>query len=129
MASFIGVVNSTSGEMRVVVNDGSQPSWSPDGNKIAYSGGGIMVVNVDGTNATRISDDGLWGGSGDDLMVGSGGQDMLNGNSGNDRMWGNAEEDRLYDLNSDDRHNGGAGKDMYDDASENNLFFNCEEFP
>jgi Tol biopolymer transport system component len=56
--SFIGVVNSTSGEMRVVVNDGSQPSWSPDENKIAYSGGGIMVVNVDGTNATRISDEG-----------------------------------------------------------------------
>jgi TolB protein len=34
---------------------GGEPTWSPTGAKIAYTAGGIGVVNADGTRATRLT--------------------------------------------------------------------------
>ena len=34
---------------------GNSPSWSPDGSKIAYSSSDIFVVNADGSNQTRVT--------------------------------------------------------------------------
>jgi TolB protein len=38
-----------------VVSDGYQPTWSPDGRRLAYACGGICFVNVDGTGQTRLT--------------------------------------------------------------------------
>ena len=40
---------------QIQLPDGSEPAWSPDGNKIVYLGeGGLFVVDQDGTNKERI---------------------------------------------------------------------------
>jgi TolB protein len=45
----------------------SDPSWSPDGSKIAFTwrfeGSGIYVVDIDGSNETRLSPEGVDDGS------------------------------------------------------------------
>lgn len=36
---------------------GSDPDWSPDGKKIAFSSGGVFVMNADGTGQTNLTND------------------------------------------------------------------------
>jgi dipeptidyl aminopeptidase/acylaminoacyl peptidase len=44
-----------SGPTTRLATRGYQPTWSPDGQKLAYGCGGICIVNLDGTEPTRIT--------------------------------------------------------------------------
>ncbi len=48
-----------SGSHRLVASGGSNPAWSPDGEKIAYvNSGDIWVMNADGSGKTRLTTEG-----------------------------------------------------------------------
>ena len=49
-----GIVNLTNNPQRE-----STPAWSPDGQRIAYSRGGLWVMDADGSNQTRLTDSGI----------------------------------------------------------------------
>ena len=51
----IYVADADGSNERRVVSDGYQPTWSPDGRRLAYGCGGICFVNVDGTGQTRLT--------------------------------------------------------------------------
>ena len=40
--------------------EGHDPSWSPDGSRLAYVGkdGGLWLINADGTGAEKLGDTG-----------------------------------------------------------------------
>ena len=42
------------------IGSGAMPTFSPDGKRLAFSGGGMSVMNIDGTNIQVLSQDG-WG--------------------------------------------------------------------
>ncbi len=56
IVSELWVMNSDgSGKLRLA-EDASQPSWSPEGRRLAYFGGGVIrVINVDGTGDVALS--------------------------------------------------------------------------
>lgn len=47
------------------LTDGEQPTWSPDGRRLAYGCGGICVINADGTGFTRVTPPGLTSATGE----------------------------------------------------------------
>jgi hypothetical protein len=50
-------MNLINGEQKPLPLEGINPSWSPDGSRIAYIGkDGLYVASADGTNATRLVD-------------------------------------------------------------------------
>ena len=53
----LGVVNLDDFSKVYLGPTGTLPSWSPDGQKIAYEGGGgdIFVINADGSNETQLT--------------------------------------------------------------------------
>jgi Tol biopolymer transport system component len=56
----IDIIDPTTGKTRTIVNDEANaydPSWSPDGSRIAFYeyGGGILVVNRDGSGLRKIA--------------------------------------------------------------------------
>jgi Tol biopolymer transport system component len=53
----IGIVNTASGRARVIAQEGSDPCWSPDGRRIAYTSRGgseIWLMNPDGSGKRRL---------------------------------------------------------------------------
>jgi len=48
-----GIVNLTNSPEREV-----DPAWSPDGQRIAFSVGGLWVMDADGSNQTQLTDSG-----------------------------------------------------------------------
>jgi Tol biopolymer transport system component len=51
------VLDPTSRERRRIISFGHTPTWSPDGSKIAFSVGQIVVVNADGSEVTQLTFD------------------------------------------------------------------------
>ena len=52
----VWVVGADGADLRWLT-DGSGPVWSPDGNRIAYTGRRIRVVDADGANSRQLTDD------------------------------------------------------------------------
>jgi Big-like domain-containing protein/WD40 repeat protein len=50
------VMNADGSDVTEVVSGGYQPTWSPDGQSLAYGCGGICVINVDRTGQRVITD-------------------------------------------------------------------------
>jgi Tol biopolymer transport system component len=74
-------VNADGTDLKIVVKNGSEPTWSPDGRKIALSiGGNVVIVNADGNgitpvrseNETEISGSPVWSPSGQQIAFLSG---------------------------------------------------------
>src|SRR3954454_16910644 len=119
-----------------------QPSWSPDGTKIAFQsdrlhGGGnndrdIVVMSAGGlaaAPATKVY--GVQGSSGSDyqpswgivpplpVLIGGPGNDLLNGTSKNDVMKGNGGNDIINGLQGNDSIDGGTGNDRLSGSEGN----------
>src|SRR5262245_14486682 len=59
--SDVAVLNADGSDPHVVFHNGFPGAWSPDGNRIAFSGGGdfgeaVWVINADGSGLTRVAD-------------------------------------------------------------------------
>lgn len=57
----IYVVNADGTNVRNVLNFGSLPAWSPDGQRIAFHSNGIWVMNADGTGLQQLTSHGRFG--------------------------------------------------------------------
>ncbi|MBI5032546.1 MAG: PD40 domain-containing protein [Chloroflexi bacterium] len=61
--NFIWIMNADGSGAKEILKRSSEPSFSPDGNKIAYYqwSDGIFVANADGTNPIKVLGDGVTG--------------------------------------------------------------------
>ena len=61
--NYIWIMNADGSGAKQVLTRASEPSFSPDGNKLAYYlwSDGIFVANADGTNPTKVLGDGVTG--------------------------------------------------------------------
>jgi Tol biopolymer transport system component len=61
--SVVRVMNADGSGIRTIQSDAMDPAWSPDGAHITYLWGGtIWVMNADGSGATRLVGNSLFGG-------------------------------------------------------------------
>ena len=143
-ASDIWVMNANgTGKVDIIDDEGTpdeQPTWSPDGTKIAFvstrnNEEGLFVVPAAGGAITRLTTgqdrdpnwgrvpvgpcgingtaaaDRLNGTALNDLICGFGGADILNGLGGNDTIKGGGGNDKLNGADGGDSLSGGSGKD------------------
>jgi len=56
----ISVMNGDGTNVRLILNFGGIPAWSPDGTKITFHYNGIWVMNADGTALRQLTSHGMW---------------------------------------------------------------------
>ncbi|WP_438799911.1 calcium-binding protein, partial [Xanthomonas hortorum] len=76
----------------------------------AMAAANIRIVN--GTFAGTVSDDLVWGGTGNDVVTGGAGADLIGGGYGNDVLNGGDGSDQLFGGMGDDSLDGGDGNDL-----------------
>ncbi|MFC3626172.1 VCBS domain-containing protein, partial [Vogesella amnigena] len=84
------------------------------GNDIIYGGSGNDLIYGDNGNASTQNiggNDIIYAGSGSDIVYGEGGDDSIYGENGNDRLYGGAGNDLISGGNGDDTIEGGSGDD------------------
>ena len=89
---------------------------------LTHMGTAFGFAGADTLQGTALSNDFLYGGSGDDLLKATGGDDFLFGQDGQDRLIGGSGFDHLFGGLGDDVMDAGSGANLMAGGAGNDLY-------